>query len=200
MLLQGQEYAASTPFLFFADHEPGLAAKVRRGRREFLAQFPSVATPPVQAQLPDPADPQTFRRCVLDPGERRRNTAALALHRDLIALSRTAAFRLRDREHVHGAVLGAHALLLRWLGARPEEDRLLLVNLGVMLELSPLPEPLLAPPARHAWRVLWSSEALEYGGSGTAEVLQEPAWAIPAEAAVILAPSSVGPAPARGSG
>src|SRR5205814_871771 len=41
MLLQGQEFAASTPFLYFADHQGGLAQAVRDGRREFLAQFPS---------------------------------------------------------------------------------------------------------------------------------------------------------------
>jgi maltooligosyltrehalose trehalohydrolase len=43
MLFQGQEFAASTPFLYFADFEPELAAAVRKGRGEFLTQFPSVA-------------------------------------------------------------------------------------------------------------------------------------------------------------
>ena len=41
MLLQGQEFAASTPFLFFAHHKPELAKTVRKGRAEFLAQFAS---------------------------------------------------------------------------------------------------------------------------------------------------------------
>jgi signal transduction histidine kinase len=43
MLFQGQEFAASAPFLYFADHEPELAELVRSGRRKFLAQFPSLA-------------------------------------------------------------------------------------------------------------------------------------------------------------
>ena len=188
LLLQGQEYAASTPFLFFADHEPELAARVRRGRAEFLAQFPGIATPAAQAQLADPSDPETFRRCVLDPAERERNAWARALHRDLIALSRTAAFMQRDRDHVHGAVLSAHALLLRYLGSEPADDRLLLVNLGATLTLSPLPEPLLAPPADWAWDLLWSSDAVEYGGDGAPDPLREPAWTIPGEAALVLAP------------
>ena len=40
MLFQGQEFAASSPFLFFADHVPELAALVREGRSTFLHQFP----------------------------------------------------------------------------------------------------------------------------------------------------------------
>ncbi len=36
MLFQGQEFAASAPFLYFADHNPELAKLVTKGRREFL--------------------------------------------------------------------------------------------------------------------------------------------------------------------
>ena len=45
MLFQGQEFAASSPFHYFADHEKGLAGKVRQGRDEFLQQFDSLAAP-----------------------------------------------------------------------------------------------------------------------------------------------------------
>ena len=43
MLFQGQEFWASAPFLYFADHEPELAAMVEKGRGEFMRQFPSLA-------------------------------------------------------------------------------------------------------------------------------------------------------------
>ena len=49
MLFQGQEFAASSPFLYFADHHGALADQVRKGRAEFLAQFPSIATAEVDA-------------------------------------------------------------------------------------------------------------------------------------------------------
>ena len=49
-------WAASSPFLFFADHNPDLAKLVRKGRAEFLTQFPSVALGEVQATLHDPSD------------------------------------------------------------------------------------------------------------------------------------------------
>src|SRR5205807_5039175 len=47
MLFMGQEFACSAPFLYFADHNPELAKVVRKGRAEFLGQFPSLAAPEV---------------------------------------------------------------------------------------------------------------------------------------------------------
>src|ERR1043165_7567770 len=38
MLFQGQECAASAPFLYFADHKPEVARSVAKGRRDFLQQ------------------------------------------------------------------------------------------------------------------------------------------------------------------
>src|SRR4051812_6095791 len=60
MLFQGQEFAASTPFLYFADHRADLVEAVRQGRGEFLAQFPSVADPEMRRRLVNPADEETF--------------------------------------------------------------------------------------------------------------------------------------------
>src|SRR2546421_7476360 len=37
MLFQGQEFASSAPFNYFADHNPDLAELVAKGRCEFLA-------------------------------------------------------------------------------------------------------------------------------------------------------------------
>src|SRR5262249_5641080 len=89
MLFQGQEFAASSPFLYFADHTPELAKLVAQGRKEFVRQFRSLATPAMQAQLTEPADPQTFERCKLDFGERQRHADVYALHRDLLQVRRT---------------------------------------------------------------------------------------------------------------
>src|SRR5262249_2213006 len=110
MLFQGQEFAASSPFTYFADHDPELAKLVCQGRAEFLAQFPSLAQPEVQACLPDPADPKTFEACKLDFAERERHAEAYALHRDLLRLRREEpAFRAQRPGGVDGAVLGPHA-------------------------------------------------------------------------------------------
>ena len=69
MLFQGQEFAASSPFLYFADYGGDLARDVAEGRRKFLSQFPSIAAGAAQARLDDPADPGTFQRSLLDHRE-----------------------------------------------------------------------------------------------------------------------------------
>jgi len=191
MLFQGQEFAASNPFLFFADHQPDLAHRIRAGRAEFLAQFTSLATPEIQRTLADPSDPETFLRCKLDHSERETHRHAYWLHRDLIRLRREdPVFREQSRRGLDGAVLSSEAFLLRFFGLR-DDDRLLLVNLGLDLRLSPAPEPLLAPPAGSQWTILWSSEDPQYGGTGTPPFAQQAAWRIPGHAAVLLTRSSL---------
>jgi maltooligosyltrehalose trehalohydrolase len=187
MLFMGEEFAASSPFLFFADHNPELAPLVRKGRAKLLSQFPSIARPEVQAELPDPSDPATFERCKLDFSERERHAVAYALHRDLIRLRRRdPVLRAPRRGGFDGAVLGSEAFVLRYFGGG--QDRLLVVNLGRDLRLDPAPEPLLAPPEGASWAVLWSSEDLRYGGLGTPPLESPENWRLPGQAAVLLAP------------
>lgn len=193
MLFQGQEWAASAPFLYFADHEPALAARVAEGRREFLAQFPSI-TAAVQARLPAPHDPSTFERCRLDHAEKSqgRHAQALALHRDLLRLRREDPVLAGARSaNLHGAVLCAHAFLLRWRD-ETHGDRLLLVNLGSQHTLHELPEPLLAPPERARWAPLWSSERPDYGGHDGVAVFDANGLTLPGQSAVLLFPVEVG--------
>ena len=185
MLFQGQEFAASNPFLYFADHHTELDRAVRKGRREFLGQFPSMASAEAGNRLADPGDVETFRRSVLDPAERQAHTTALALHRDLLALRREDPVLARRPAAIDGAVLGARVWLLRFFAE--DADRLLIVNLGPDLTLRPAPEPLLAPLEGQAWKTLWSSEAPEYGGVGTPPLYRRGYLRIAAESALVLA-------------
>jgi maltooligosyltrehalose trehalohydrolase len=61
------------------------------------------------------------------------------------------------------------------------------MNLGVEARLTIVNDSLLAPPAGARWRVVWSSEDVKYGGSGTPEVDRDGGWLIPGHAAVVLA-------------
>lgn len=188
MLFQGQEFAASSPFFYFADFAGDLAQLTRQGRAKFLSQFPSVAQPDMQARLRDPADPEAWVRSKLDLSERQRHAGMYALHRDLLRLRREdAVFRARRRGGVDGAVLGPEAFVLRFFGEQAD-DRLLVVNLGRDLALQPAPEPLLAPPEGMVWKILWSSEDPRYGGAGTAPLEGEEGWHVPGHAAVVLRP------------
>ena len=190
MLFQGQEFGASSPFLYFADHGAELARQIRQGRAEFLAQFPSLATPEMQRRFADPADPATFERCKLDVSERETHREIYDLHRDLLKLRREeSALRAHQRRGVDGAVLSGEAFVLRFFGAAGD-NRLLIVNLGIDLHLEPAPEPLLAPPEDSVWTVLWSSEDPKYGGLGTPPLDTEQNWRIPGRAALLLKPKS----------
>jgi maltooligosyltrehalose trehalohydrolase len=187
MLFQGQEFGACTPFLYFCDHNSALCQKIAKGRKEFLAQFPSIATPEAQAHLPDPAEPSTFERSKLDFGERARNAAHYQLHKDLLRLrAGDGTLRNLTRGSFDGAVLGPNAFLLRYFGDK-DGDRLLIVNLGADLAVYRVSEPLVAPPACHRWEVRWSSEDPEYGGSGTVAPDAGDRWILAGNSAVFLA-------------
>jgi len=185
MLFQGQEFDASSPFLYFADHRGELGEAVRKGRRAFLGQFPSMTSPAAGAALADPGDPAVFERCKLDHAERARNAGAVALHRDLLRLRREdPAFR--GGAEIAGAVLADDAFALRFTSPRGG-DRLLVVNLGPDRELVPAAEPLLAPPSKGSWELRWSSEHADYGGSGAySPVDKEARWSLPAACASVL--------------
>lgn len=192
MLFQGQEFASSAPFLFFADHEPAIAAAVRAGRAEFLAQFASLATPEGRALLEDPGSVRTFERCKLDLSERATNAETVALHRELLALRRNDPVLGGSAVGREGAVLAEEAFAIRLFG-REGDDRLLLVNLGREQTLGVVPEPLLGPSPRGLWRLIWSSEDPRYGGSGTPAVErtgEAGGLFLPAHAALLLAPDA----------
>ncbi|SNB46865.1 malto-oligosyltrehalose trehalohydrolase [Geobacter sp. DSM 9736] len=191
MIFQGQEFAASSPFLYFADLDPDIVRGVRAGRVEFLSQFANIASAEVSDSLDDPAAPATFERSRLKPGERGEHNTVYLLHRDLIRLRRDdPVFRPAAAARIEGAVLGAHTFLIRFFADSGE--RLLLVNLGRDLRLHPAPEPLLAPPELKMWDTIWSSENPRYDGEGTPRLETDNFWLMPGHSAVVLAPVATG--------
>ena len=62
MLFMGEEFAASTPFLYFADHEDEeMARMVSEGRKKEFAAFGFA-----DSKISDPEDEETFTRCKLN--------------------------------------------------------------------------------------------------------------------------------------
>jgi maltooligosyltrehalose trehalohydrolase len=189
MLFQGQEFAASSPFRYFSDHERDLAKKVDAGRAEFMAQFRSFGLAEVSVPIPDAGDAGIFNDCKLNFAERESHAESYALHKDLIRLRKTdPVFRTMKRSNVDGAVLSDRTLLVRYFGSGGN-DRLLIFNLDMDLHWKSVPEPLLAPPSGRRWQVLFSSEDPRYGGSGVYVPDLDGEWHIPGESAVVLCPS-----------
>ncbi len=186
MLFQGQEFAATSPFYYFADHVPELAELVFKGRKEYFKQFACISTPEIQAHLPEPAEVETFLKCKLNFLDREFHSKEYALHRDLLRLRRNdSVFNVPRLGGIDGAVLNQDAFIIRYFGDY-EDTRLLIINFGVDLSLSPAPEPLLAPPRGTTWEILWSSEDPRYGGGGTPPLSTDQHWIILGHAALVL--------------
>lgn len=86
LIFQGEEWGASSPFLYFTDHQdPSLARAVRRGRAE---EFRAFGWRP--EQLPDPQAEATFLASKLrwDELETEPHSSLLAWYRELIRLRR----------------------------------------------------------------------------------------------------------------
>jgi maltooligosyltrehalose trehalohydrolase len=193
MLFMGQEFAASSQFHYFLDVNMELARLVYEGRRKDLSQFPSVATPAMSRQIQDPSKPETFMSAKLDYQERDTGShrKVLQLHKELLRLRREdpTLRHVQRTGEIDGAVLGPAAFVLRYFGSSDSDsdDRLLLVNLGVDLELDIAPEPLLAPPAQKRWALAFSTEDPLYGGGGTAHPdTEEEGWLLLGRSAVLL--------------
>jgi maltooligosyltrehalose trehalohydrolase len=187
MLFQGQEFACSSPFFFFADLPEELSKVADRDRRKFLSQFPAAASKEGQQRLTPIGARDTFERSKLDWSELERHSPVYRLHRDLLQLrARDPALRQRRSDLMHGSVLAERALALRFFCDQGE--RLLITNLGIERELVPVAEPLLAPPDGHTWQVSWCSEGFEYGGQGFGAPWQEGRFVLPAHCTLLFTP------------
>jgi maltooligosyltrehalose trehalohydrolase len=85
MIFQGEEWAASSPFQFFTNHDPELGKLVSEGRKKEFARFgwdPS--------DIPDPQAEETYERSKLNLEERSTGCHAemLEWYRRLISLRR----------------------------------------------------------------------------------------------------------------
>ncbi|MFE7065704.1 malto-oligosyltrehalose trehalohydrolase [Microbacterium sp. NPDC057658] len=138
MLFMGEEWGATTPWQFFTAHpEPELGRAVAEGR---TAEFARMGWDP--DAVPDPQDPDTFRRSHLDWAEAEAPVHArlLALYRDLARLRR-ARPELTDPDSAHTTVE------VRETDGRPEH-RVYRIDRGgvsVLVNLSPTPATFAVP-------------------------------------------------------
>ncbi|HYG34661.1 MAG TPA: malto-oligosyltrehalose trehalohydrolase, partial [Clostridia bacterium] len=115
LLFQGQDFAASTPFLYFADHNPELAQLVVQGRRKFLRQFETIACEESDPYIAHPHSKETFLRSKLDMSERQKHAEIYQMHQDLIKMRHEDPVFSRPRVGgLDGAVLGPEAFVLRF--------------------------------------------------------------------------------------
>ncbi len=88
MLFMGEEFAATTPFLYFCDFHGELARAVREGRRNEFARFAKFNSLETRDQIPDPNAEQTFLQSKLDWEnlQRERHSRWLTRYQQLLSI------------------------------------------------------------------------------------------------------------------
>ncbi|MEO6602779.1 MAG: malto-oligosyltrehalose trehalohydrolase [Polyangiaceae bacterium] len=172
LLFMGQEWAASTPFLFFTDHDDELGAQITEGRRREFSDFSAFSDETRRATIPDPQRASTFSQSRLIWGEAARepHASVLRTYRELLALRQSDPVLARPCPRSQLTARGSERLLAVRRNA-PElgQARVLLANFGNT------PIPLDGAPWSGSFRSI-----VHRVGSGDATV-------VPALGAVVLA-------------
>ena len=168
MLFMGEEWAASTPFLFFCDFEPELARAVTEGRRNEFRSFEGFSDPVARERIPDPAALETFEASKLRWDERTRAphsawleyyTHLLGVRRDEIA-PRAAGVRGTDAGF---ELVGTSGIRARWRMSDGSD---------LMLEANLVATPLGGFDRSPAGRVIFSTHPSEFAAETA------PAWGV----------------------
>jgi maltooligosyltrehalose trehalohydrolase len=165
MLFMGQEFAASSRFYFFTDHNPELGRLVTEGRRKEFARFTGFDDPRQQREIPDPQSEHTFFDSKLDLHERDEGVGeqTYRMYAELLGLRRRdAVLQRQDRTRMDVDVAGDLLLVHMWHG---REHRLLAANLGMGVDAAPsaigVPRKLLGP----RWQPIISTDERRFGGT-----------------------------------
>jgi maltooligosyltrehalose trehalohydrolase len=116
MIFMGQEWAASTPFLYFTDHPEELGRLVTKGRRREFRHFRAFSDAEACERIPDPQAECTFTTSHLQWEETTedRHFAMFRLYQALLAIRRTEpAIRYAEIGSFQAYALSETTLLLR---------------------------------------------------------------------------------------
>jgi maltooligosyltrehalose trehalohydrolase len=167
LLFMGQEWAASTPFLFFTDHAGELGKQISRGRQnEFAAA--GINQKLALHDIPDPQAYETFSRSKLrwEEAAQPAHAAVLALYQRCLAwraswLREEATQRDAWRVAAHGG-----AIVLRY-DCPGQPSRLLVSSLRGDADLVLRGHSLSEPPDQTVWRLQLTSDVSRVDADGT---------------------------------
>jgi len=166
MLFMGQEWAASTPFQFFTDHNDELGPLVTEGRRKEFASFPEFSDQEALKRVPDPQDPGTFENSKLKWSEFKEGPhgQVLSLYQECLKLrNQHGLFRPGSRDGWMVSRIG-NAVVIRFQNV--DESFLLLISLWEPCSGHLSEENSAIVPTVHPWRMVLSSNESRFGGDG----------------------------------
>lgn len=181
MIFMGEEWGATTPWMFFTDHDAELGALVSKGRAEEFASHGWEG----DVEVPDPQEESTFTGSKLDWSEptSERGARHLAWTRDLLALRRSEPDLAGDDLRAVRTATSGDAELREggspWLVAR-RGSLALVANLAAHEQVVPLAGALDDGDARAEVVLAWDAATTEVsaGSSGTAVRLPARASAV----------------------
>jgi maltooligosyltrehalose trehalohydrolase len=165
MLFMGQEWGASTPFLFFTDHPPELGEKMAMHRIEEFTRNGVKLEPTVAEHMPDPQSEDTFRSSKLKWSERTDgpHAALWALYRECLELRAVERhFQNPPRDQWSVRKVGGSLLALRW--HRPDGDWLLAMTLVAAGAIDWSADEFTAPSDGRRWKAVFHSNEARFGG------------------------------------
>jgi maltooligosyltrehalose trehalohydrolase len=164
MLFTGQEWACSSPFCYFTDHEAILGRNIAKGRRKEFEQFLAFRDPEKRERIPDPQAEATFLQSKLkwDETADGDHRTVLRLYQDCIRF-RQAKLRDRRRGTWKAELVSEQTLALRFSPPKGAEV-LVVVQLNAAKTTLDLNIPILQPSRGHPWKFSLSSNEPRYGG------------------------------------
>jgi maltooligosyltrehalose trehalohydrolase len=190
LLFMGQEFAASTPFLFFTDHPEELGRLVTDGRRNEFSGFGIFDDPALRKTIPDPQAESTFLASKLNLDERWQHDGIYRLYQQLLQMRVSDAVMAHNhRTHARASAVTAEIVAVhRWWGT---EHRLMVANFGNAVDLPMGEVDALAPLAGRPWHFLLATSQRRFGGNGLRPTLQgfppQRTLSLPARSAAIWA-------------
>jgi malto-oligosyltrehalose trehalohydrolase len=166
MIFMGEEFAASTPFLFFCDFGKDLAKAVTEGRRNEFARFERFKNPESRCGIPDPNSVITFERSTLDwtSIEDDYYKEWLAFYRGFLKLRREKIFPLLKASAKFEAsyeLIGDRGLTARWKSVAGATLHLLanLSDAAIRAENPPGDVFYSSGAAGSPWSVVWTIQS-----------------------------------------
>lgn len=180
LIFQGQEFLATTPFLYFTDMNPELGKLVTEGRRQEFAGFSAFRNPEVRERIPDPQALDTYLRSKLHAADRERaeGQQSLALFSELLQrrISDPGLKAVRADRPPITATHTERALIARFTSAGG--SRAIVINIGDEPASLELP----------AWgTVLLHSNEPRFGGTDDAPEIDGRVLTLPPHCGVLLA-------------
>jgi maltooligosyltrehalose trehalohydrolase len=168
MLFMGQEWGATSPFLYFCDHNKELGPLITEGRRREFSGFSGYKDHEALEKIPDPQAESTFLQSKLKWAEVTEpdHAGIVSLYAECLRLRQSvAAFRPQDRHSWEVTRLNTRAGALRYRAGGDEYLLIFQPHEDPDETRTDVAEKL---PGDGSWRTVFESNETRFGGDGEA--------------------------------